>query len=295
VRLQVASVTPDVHAVVDAALREKWPTVPQPKNAIKMTFHFGSDNGPQEHERFLVAPWWRQIVANYSTGVRERLAPLMVEGWRPQTGGKLFIWHGPAGTGKTFALRSLVRQWGDWCDASYIVDPERFFAETAYMFEVILESTNEFHRATYQEEDWDSVRQQYFPGELKKSEETRWRLIVLEDCGEFLTKDAQQRTGQALQRLLNSADGLIGQGLRVLFLITTNEDIGKMHPAVTRPGRMAVPPLEFGELDTAQANEWLRAQNSTVGVTKGQTLATLYSILHGEFVEPARAVGFGRR
>ena len=48
--------------------------------------------------------------------------------------------------------------------------------------------------------------------------------------------DAKERTGQALSRFLNVVDGLIGQGLRLLVLVTSNEELGKLHPAVSRPG-----------------------------------------------------------
>lgn len=44
----------------------------------------------------------------------------------------------------------------------------------------------------------------------------RWRLLVLEDCGEFLRADAKQEMGQGLSRLLNLTDGLLGQGLNLL-------------------------------------------------------------------------------
>lgn len=56
-----------------------------------------------------------------------------------------------------------------------------------------------------------------------------WRLLILEDSGEFLTMDAKERTGQALSRFLNVVDGLIGQGLRILVLVTSNEELGKLH------------------------------------------------------------------
>jgi hypothetical protein len=52
----------------------------------------------------------------------------------------------------------------------------------------------------------------------------------------LLTADAKVVIGQGLSRFLNVVDGLIGQGLRVLVLVTTNEPIRTLHPAVARPG-----------------------------------------------------------
>ena len=44
--------------------------------------------------------------------------------------------------------------------------------------------------------------------------------IYDEDTGELLSADARERSGQGLSRFLNVVDGLIGQGLRVLVLVT---------------------------------------------------------------------------
>ncbi len=58
----------------------------------------------------------------------------------------------------------------------------------------------------------------------------RWRMLVLEDTGELLSIDAKERAGRGLSRLLNAVDGLLGQGSRVLLLITTNEELGASIP-----------------------------------------------------------------
>ena len=44
--------------------------------------------------------------------------------------------------------------------------------------------------------------------------EGRWRLLLLEDCDELIGADAKRASGQALSRLLNLTDGLLGQGRR---------------------------------------------------------------------------------
>lgn len=65
----------------------------------------------------------------------------------------------------------------------------------------------------------------------------RWRLLVLEDCDELVRAGAKSGSGQALWRLLNLTDGLIGQGLHTLVAITTNDPLSSLHLAVTRAGR----------------------------------------------------------
>ena len=64
-----------------------------------------------------------------------------------------------------------------------------------------------------------------------------WKLVVLEDSGELLSIDAHERTGQALSRLLNVTDGVLGQGTKAIVLVTTNEPLRKLHPAIRRAGR----------------------------------------------------------
>jgi hypothetical protein len=102
----------------------------------------------------------------------------------------------------------------------------------------------------------------------------------MEDTGEMLSADAKERAGQGLSRLLNVVDGLIGQGLRILVMITTNERVGTLHPAVSRAGRCALA-HEFDRLPVDAANAWLSARGGTATVTRPTTIADLYAIRDG--------------
>src|SRR4029079_691355 len=84
----------------------------------------------------------------------------------------------------------------------------------------------------------------------------RWRMLLLEDCDELIRADAKRDAGQALARLLNLTDGLVGQGLPVLVCITTNEELSRLHPAITRPGRCAAQ-IHVGRLTRTEAAVWL--------------------------------------
>jgi ATPase family protein associated with various cellular activities (AAA) len=99
----------------------------------------------------------------------------------------------------------------------------------------------------------------------------RWRMLVLEDCDELVRAESKERAGQALSRLLNLTDGMLGQGLDVLVCLTTNEDVARLHPAVIRPGR-CLAEIEIGPLDQQEAAAWL---GEPVGAD-GATLAELY-------------------
>jgi hypothetical protein len=120
----------------------------------------------------------------------------------------------------------------------------------------------------------------------------RWRLLLMEDTGELLSADAKERSGQGLSRLFNVVDGLIGQGLRILVMVTTNEGVGRLHPAIARPGRCALL-HEFGRLSLKEATAWLAAHGTAATVTQPTTIADLYGLRDGrERWRAAAAVGF---
>lgn len=174
------------------------------------------------------------------------------------------------GTGKTYALRALAEEWADWARLHYILDPEAFFGKGDYLLNVILGEDQ--YRSTKDKE--------------------RWRVIVLEDAGEMLAKDAKLQVGQGLARLLNLCDGLLGQGLRVMVLITTNEEVGALHEAVKRPGR-CLANISFENFTAAGAKTWLEAHGSNQLVKSGATLADLYAVIDGRVtVEERKAAGF---
>jgi hypothetical protein len=233
-----------------ARLRELLP-VPDPsaKHEVPVTFWTYGPQGPQQSWRSIAVPGWDEIEANYRASTRERLGQIM-RGFRPASGGQLILWHGPAGTGKTFALRALAWEWQDWCKFSYIVDPDAFFGQHAdYLMSVLLEQQDGMMLRRMRPTGWTSYATMTLgihsfgldeEEEGGEDEEPPWRLLVLEDAGELIQADARAAAGQGLSRFLNVADGLIGQGLRVLVLVTTNEEVRKLHPAVA-PGPGAPP------------------------------------------------------
>jgi hypothetical protein len=234
----------------------------------KVAVHFwGLDEfgGNRRVTRWIAAPTWSEIRGNYRSTTRADLDALMA--LRPDiSSGKLVLWHGPAGTGKTWALRALVRQWDGWAQAHYILDPAAFFTQTAnHMLSVIL----------------GHEREENQPADATDGESTAgttWRLIVVEDVGELLGKDARLQTGQGLARLLNLCDGLIGQGRPVLVLLTSNEEIGSLHPAVTRRGR-CIANIAFDRLSADESSAWLRdhAMEPQAAIGNASLLADLFA------------------
>jgi len=213
-------------------------------------FHLGT-HGPERNIRNIEAPVFGSIEANYNAAARSGLGSLAALE-RPRGAGRLLLLHGPPGTGKTTAIRMLAQSWRSWCQIAYVMDPEQLLTNMSYLQSLVLE-------------DLDDTTE-------------RWTLFVIEDADEIIAADAKERTGQALSRLLNVTDGIVGQGLNALFLITPNEPVARLHPAVTRPGR-CLADLHVDELSVAEANAWLASHDSTATVKRPTTLAELFEVL----------------
>jgi hypothetical protein len=212
---------------------------------------------PRAMLRMLETPGWQEVAGNYGGGVVTGMERLFALKHCPAE--RMILWYGPPGAGKTHALRALIHEWRSWCDAAFITDPERFVGGSpTYLFEVA---------------NFNSGRS---AGEAQK----RTKLIILEDAGELMTSEARAMIGQGLSRLLNLTDGLMGQALNVMVLITSNEPLSAMHPAVVRPGRCLCE-IEFGAMPAAQANQWLRDHGSDKTVDEPTLLAQLYAIANG--------------
>jgi hypothetical protein len=188
------------------------------------------------------------IASNYSASVRMALTRLIET--RAPDSGRLILWRGEPGTGKSHALRALARAWAPWCSAHFSMDPAELLGHGgAYMLDVLT---------------WEGAAAD------------RWRLVILEDAGELIAADARAAAGQALSRLLNVADGVLGQGTRTLLLITTNEPVRRLHPGTRRPGR-CLADIEFTPLSIDEANAWLAARGHERRVDRPTALAELFA------------------
>lgn len=286
----------DVTRVVERLEKLFPPPDPSSTHEVPVTFWMYTPQGPRPSWRTIAVPAWEEIEENYATRARDELATLMQD-FEPARGGQLILWHGDAGTGKTFALRALAWEWREWCQIHYIVDPDSFFGEHAdYLMSVLLEPPfpmmvgGERHGPSVGITAYQEVLED-FEGD-GEDDDRLWRLLVMEDTGELLSADARERTGQGLSRFLNVVDGLIGQGLRVIVLVTTNEEIKKLHPAVARPGRCAANVM-FDALSREEASEWLSAHGVDEESRGSRTLASLYAQAEGRDPTETVLVGFG--
>lgn len=241
----------------------------------KINIDYWSLNAMQQrgssYTRKINVRFWDDTIGNYPPDVRHELETMGAIQEKDITGGKLVLWHGDPGTGKSNAILSLADRWRSWCKVQYVLDPEALFNVAGYMIDVLSRGEDADH--DYWEED-------------EIEEDSKYRLLIVEDSEEFLRKDAKDRSGQGLSRLLNATDGLIGQGMRCLILITTNEDVKNFHEAVIRPGR-CLANIKFEKFTTDQARNWLQQRGGNPrhpDLVENPSLADMYSVLNSSRV-----------
>lgn len=242
------------------------------EGSASIGFWNASSDCGQMRVRTLQLPSWSEIASNYPTDVGAEVE--RIAGFDAAASSGVLIWHGEPGSGTATALRALTMAWKRWASVHVVIDPDQLLQRTSNYLVELLASV--------------PIRDGHIDLDASSP-----MLIVLEDAGELVASDARQSTGQGISRLLNLADGLLGQSRTVHVLITTNEPIARLHPAVLRAGRCSSL-MEFRAFETSEANAWLQAQECEARVTEPTTLADLYALTgrRRSYAQPERAIGF---
>ena len=121
----------------------------------------------------LSAPRWSEIKGNYPEATRRDLDWLMgrTEGDQTGGGGRLILFHGPPGTGKSFAIQALLNEWEQWCRPEYVVDPKTALLDYKNLHQLLSPARTQDRKGT--------------PG---------WRIVVAEDADQFIRANHRSPT-----------------------------------------------------------------------------------------------------
>lgn len=262
-------------------LLKDYTSLPKDPKIVRVAFSYLDNSGDASiTSRDIICPSWEEIKPNYPE-LGEHVESIL-NAKSPEDLGKFIFWHGKPGTGKSYLIRSLMREWKKDVDFIYVIDPERFFNDGGYMKEILVSNIRNYAEdmeATGPESEYDTA------DGIVEQRETPLKLFIIEDGLSFLLRQSRERETGAMSRLLNLTDGILGQGLRLLFLVTSNEDEEDIDPAFLRKGR-CLQRLEFKPLTYDQAVKWVedsgKEYRSEEPLKKGDTytLSHLYAAIN---------------
>lgn len=166
--------------------------------------------------------------------------------------GRITIFDGPPGTGKTFMVKALLSE----------VDPKR----TAFVF---ISSNLVAELAT----------PNFVPAILAFSDnlDTKSITFIVEDADECIApRDGMNMS--AVSAVLNFGDGILGSLLDIRLVMTTNAKRQQIDPAIMRPGRLSSM-IKIDALPAEQAAEvFKRLTGKEELFDEPKTLAEVYSL-----------------
>lgn len=208
---------------------------------------------------------------NYTKDVTDGFRHVITDLKTVSPSGRVAILDGEPGTGKTFLIRSLLKE-----------VPDAIFIMVAAGAIEMLTSPN------------------LVPLLIKtKRESTVPIVFIIEDADACLVPRAADNVN-AISTLLNFSDGILGSLLDIRVIATTNAKITEIDKAILRPGRLSRR-IDVSRLTPAHAIEVFKRltgkdpEAGQLDVKRGNTLAEIYSMARDNgYVPPATTnkIGF---
>jgi|GEM_PF-2696621 len=196
-------------------------------------------------------------VSNYTQDTREQILRLEEFLINDNYYGRVVVFEGPPGTGKSYYVRRLVSR-------------------------------------LYQSKKIDKIH--YYLGDGVRALDIvaclNPNLLIFEDADHILRKDTDRSCD--LTKILNFSSGFVDT--QALFVFTTNLELKDMDPALVRDGRLLAR-IRFNTFTKKEAQTWLLQQGCETKLNEEEyTLANLYALLRnfkriGKDTKPA-GVGF---
>jgi len=169
---------------------------------------------------------WEKVAANYGAATKTALNRLMTMPLEvARRRGRVILFHGPPGTGKTWAIRALLTEWRESAMGAYLLDPEVALNNMGYFLDII-----------------------------SFSRRGASRVVIIEDADFIIQRTRSKSSG--LSRILNLADGMIGADHDVIVLLSANSLPEQIDEALLRPGR-SLATIGFERLTPAEAGRRL--------------------------------------
>lgn len=225
------------------------------KSGVKLVT---SNFGDLDLQNFDLEPVNLDIALNYGASFLE-IHNLILDKLNNTTKGVVVL-HGEQGTGKTTYIRHLMSK----------VNKNMIFVPT------------------------DMVGKLSAPDSLPFLIENKESVLIIEDGeGAIMDRATSEGSRNAVSSILNISDGILGDCLKMQFIVTMNAKRGSIDPAIMRKGRL-IAEHEFKKLSKEDSNKLLESLGFSYRTSVPMSITEIYNLNEKEFKSEKRpGIGFG--